>query len=278
MDRLLVGVSGSVAVLNLPAYLAALRAGVAKEVRVIMTSAAASIMPPSTVALVCDAVFLDQEPTVEKRPGHIELARWSEMFVVLPATANVIGQAANGLGANLLTTTILASQNPVDLLSERSRGHVEQARRTEERRDLAQRRTRGRRTRSRYSLRGRFRGDARKPRDAGAVRSDQGCSENSSSGPSLPLPPTPGSGSRPCQSPRHRESSGLAEFCLWLKHAPLAHPPTALDLAFCPGVSSLLRWGTHSTIPFRAPRLLHAIARTCGGRYGRRWSCERGPG
>jgi phosphopantothenoylcysteine synthetase/decarboxylase len=108
MDRLLVGVSGSVAVLNLPSYLATLRAELAREVRVIMTAAAASMLPPSTVALVCDAVFLDQEPTVEKRPGHIELARWCEMFVVLPATANVIGQTANGLASNLLTTTILA--------------------------------------------------------------------------------------------------------------------------------------------------------------------------
>lgn len=113
MDRLLVGVSSSVAVLNLPAYLAVLRADLAREVRVIMTHAAASILPPSTVALVCDGVFLDQRPTTEKRPGHIELARWGEMFAVLPATANVIGQAANGLGANLLTTTILASQKPV---------------------------------------------------------------------------------------------------------------------------------------------------------------------
>src|SRR5919107_3392630 len=113
MDRLLVGVSGSVAVLNIPSYLATLRADLAREVRVIMTSAAASMMPPSTVALVCDGVFLDREPTVEKRPGHIELARWCEMFVVLPATANVIGQTANGLGSNLLTTTILASPNPI---------------------------------------------------------------------------------------------------------------------------------------------------------------------
>ena len=113
MDRLLVGVSGSVAVLNLPAYLATLRADLAGEVRVIMTRQAALMLPPSTVALLCDRVFLDQEPTVEKRPGHIELARWGEMFVVLPATANVIGQAANGLGSNLLTTTILASPGPV---------------------------------------------------------------------------------------------------------------------------------------------------------------------
>lgn len=113
MDRLLVGVSGSVAVLNLPAYLAALRAELAREVRVIMTSAAASMLPPSTVALVCDGVFLEQRPTAEKRPGHIELARWGEMFIILPATANVIGQAANGLGSNLLTTTVLASPRPV---------------------------------------------------------------------------------------------------------------------------------------------------------------------
>ena len=113
MDRLLVGVSGSVAVLNLPSYLATLRADLAGEVRVIMTRQAALMLPPPTIALVCDEVFLDQEPTVQRRPGHMELARWAEMFVILPATANVIGQAANGLGATLLTTTILAHSKPV---------------------------------------------------------------------------------------------------------------------------------------------------------------------
>ena len=50
------GVSGSAAVLSLPSYLASLRAMLAKEVRVIMT-AAASILPPSTVALIFDGVF-----------------------------------------------------------------------------------------------------------------------------------------------------------------------------------------------------------------------------
>ena len=113
MDRLLVGVSGSVAVLNLPSYLVTLRAELASQVRVIMTRQAARMLPPSTVALICDEVFLDQEPTTAKEPGHIELARWAEMFVILPATANVIGQVANGLGSNLLTTTILAATGPV---------------------------------------------------------------------------------------------------------------------------------------------------------------------
>lgn len=79
-----------------------------------MTSAADAILPASTVAYVCDGIFLDGAgPELEKRPGHMELARWSDAFVVLPASANVIGQAANGIAPNLLTTTILASEGPV---------------------------------------------------------------------------------------------------------------------------------------------------------------------
>lgn len=113
IGRLLVGVSGSIAVLSLPSYLAGLRATLANEVKVIMTYTAASLLPPSTVALLCDGVFLDQNLTPEKRPGHMELARWCDMFVILPASANILGQAANGLATNMLTTTILASPNPV---------------------------------------------------------------------------------------------------------------------------------------------------------------------
>ncbi len=91
-----------------------LRATLAKEVRVIMTSAADAILPASTVAYVCDDVFLDgAHLELQKRPGHMELARWSDVFVVMPASANVIGQAANGIAPNLLTTTILACANPV---------------------------------------------------------------------------------------------------------------------------------------------------------------------
>lgn len=113
IERLLVGVSGSIAVLNLPTYLVALRATFAAEVRVIMTGGAARLLPPSTVALVCDEVLLDEHPTVQKKPGHIELANWADMFLVLPASANTIGQVANGLAHNLLTTTVLASRTPV---------------------------------------------------------------------------------------------------------------------------------------------------------------------
>lgn len=107
------GVSGSAAVFNLLSYLVVLRAALAEEVRVIMTPAAHAMLPASTVALVCDGVFVDNAPTLEKRPGHVELANWSDMFLILPASANMLGQAANGIASNLLTTTILASPRPV---------------------------------------------------------------------------------------------------------------------------------------------------------------------
>ncbi len=113
MERLLVGVSGSAAVFNLLSYLVVLRGTLTKEVRVIMTAAADALLPATTVAHVCDGVFIDDPPSVEKRPGHLELARWAEAFVILPASANLLGQAANGLAPNLLTTTILASAEPV---------------------------------------------------------------------------------------------------------------------------------------------------------------------
>ena len=111
IDKLLVGVSASIAILSLPSYLAYLRATLAREVRVIMTSNAAGLLPPSTVALLCDEVFLDGI-SPQKRPGHMELARWCDMFLILPASADVLGQAANGLAPNLLTTTVLASPKP----------------------------------------------------------------------------------------------------------------------------------------------------------------------
>jgi phosphopantothenoylcysteine synthetase/decarboxylase len=113
IDRLLVGASGSVAVLGLQSYLAAFKALVAREVRVIMTDAAAGLLPPSTVALFCDGVFIDERPALQRRPGHVELARWCDAFVAIPATVNLLGQAAHGLAPNLLTSTILASPVPV---------------------------------------------------------------------------------------------------------------------------------------------------------------------
>lgn len=104
--RLLIGACGAANILNLPAYVHALQDSGRNEVRVVMTAAAASIIPASSVRLVCDVVFSDGPDRFD--PGHVRIARWAEQLVVLPATAHMLGQVANGLAGNLLASVALA--------------------------------------------------------------------------------------------------------------------------------------------------------------------------
>ncbi|MER7762994.1 flavoprotein [Streptomyces sp. NPDC097619] len=111
--RLLLGVCGSGNVLALPQYLMDLRTGLGPEVeiRMVMTPAAAALLPPATMRLLCEAVHCDGED--EFTTGHVALADWAERIVVLPATADLLGQAAHGLAAGLLGSVLLAHEDPV---------------------------------------------------------------------------------------------------------------------------------------------------------------------
>jgi len=51
--------------------------------------------------------------TQESEIGHINLADSADLFVIAPATANIIGKIANGIADDLLTTVIMATQAPV---------------------------------------------------------------------------------------------------------------------------------------------------------------------
>ncbi|MEV0390016.1 flavoprotein [Nonomuraea sp. NPDC050643] len=106
--NLLIGACGAANVMNLPSYLLALRRLPALRVQVIMTATAATFLPPRTVRLVSDAVFCEGENNFD--PGHARLARWADHFIVLPATAHVLAQAAQGCAGSLLTATLLAYQ------------------------------------------------------------------------------------------------------------------------------------------------------------------------
>jgi phosphopantothenoylcysteine synthetase/decarboxylase len=109
--RVLFGVCGSGNVLALPQYLMALRAGLDVHVRIVMTRSAAALVPATTLRLVCEEVFCDGQD--ELTVGHVSLATWAERFVVLPATANMLGQAAHGLASGLLSSALLAYEYPV---------------------------------------------------------------------------------------------------------------------------------------------------------------------
>jgi phosphopantothenoylcysteine synthetase/decarboxylase len=113
--NLLVGVTGSISVVSIPGHIAFLRRGMVENVRVILTESAAKMISPATFeAYAGQAAFTD---SFESRDGihvpHIDLTRDADLFLIMPATANVIAKAALGIADDLLTTAILACAAPV---------------------------------------------------------------------------------------------------------------------------------------------------------------------
>jgi phosphopantothenoylcysteine decarboxylase / phosphopantothenate---cysteine ligase len=113
-ENLLLGISGSFHAVYTFAYLEAFRS-VADRVRVIMTQSARTMVDSRPVSIFTqEPVFSDLwDEALSVRAPHIQLTRWADLFLVLPATADIIGKAANGIANDLLSTAILASPQPV---------------------------------------------------------------------------------------------------------------------------------------------------------------------
>jgi phosphopantothenoylcysteine decarboxylase/phosphopantothenate--cysteine ligase len=113
--NLLVGVTGSVGAVTLPNYLLLLKQYFAKEIHVMMSRAAQKFVPPYTMRLLSGhKVFTDSfEMSADVRIPHIELTKDADLFLIMPATANIIGKAANGICDDLISTCIVASRAPV---------------------------------------------------------------------------------------------------------------------------------------------------------------------
>jgi phosphopantothenoylcysteine decarboxylase/phosphopantothenate--cysteine ligase len=109
--RILVGVSGGVAAYKSAELVRRLRQAGA-EVRVMMTPSAMQFITPLTLQALSGKPVHSQllDPAAEAGMGHIELARWAEVILIAPATANVIARLAQGLADDLLTTVCLASE------------------------------------------------------------------------------------------------------------------------------------------------------------------------
>ncbi len=114
--KVLLGVSGGIAAYKAAELIRGLRTREA-EVRVVMTAAAQSFITPLTLqALSGNEVRSDLlDPGAEAGMDHIELARWADLVLVAPATANQMARLAAGLADDLLTTLILATTAPVML-------------------------------------------------------------------------------------------------------------------------------------------------------------------
>ena len=112
--QILLGITGGIAAYKSAELVRRLRDAGA-TVRVVMTPAACEFITPLTLqALSGHAVHLELLDTAaEAAMGHIELARWAELILIAPASADFMARLAAGIADDLLSTLCLATKAPV---------------------------------------------------------------------------------------------------------------------------------------------------------------------
>ena len=111
--KIVLGITGGIAAYKAAELTRALiRAGA--QVRVIMTKSAMEFITPLTMQTLSQGpVYTDMfAPTDQYDMAHIALADFVDVFVIAPATGNVIGKIASGIADDLLTTTVMAQNKP----------------------------------------------------------------------------------------------------------------------------------------------------------------------
>ncbi len=109
-----VGVTGGIAAYKACELVSLLKKAGA-DVHVVLTAHAAHFVTPLTLETLSGnrAVTDMFDPVNEWEIGHISLAKRSDMFVVAPATANIVGKLACGIADDFLSTTLMATRAPV---------------------------------------------------------------------------------------------------------------------------------------------------------------------
>ncbi|MGK4474781.1 bifunctional phosphopantothenoylcysteine decarboxylase/phosphopantothenate--cysteine ligase CoaBC [Aeromonas molluscorum] len=108
--RILLGVSGGIAAYKSAELVRRLKEQGA-EVRVVMTRSAKEFITPLTLQAVSGNPVADSllDPAAEAGMGHIELAKWADLVLIAPASANLMARMAAGMADELLTTLCLAT-------------------------------------------------------------------------------------------------------------------------------------------------------------------------
>lgn len=107
------GVTGSIAAYKI-ANLASMLVKLHADVHVIMTQNATNFINPITFeTLTSNKCLVDTfDRNFQFNVEHVALAKRADIFMVAPASANVIGKIANGIADDMLTTTIMACKAP----------------------------------------------------------------------------------------------------------------------------------------------------------------------
>ena len=112
--KIVLGVTGGIAAYKAIALTSKLSQAGA-TVQVILTAGAQKFVTPlSFQAISRQPVYVDTFDELDSgKIQHIDLADWADLFIIAPATANMIGKYANGIADDMLSTTLLATTAPV---------------------------------------------------------------------------------------------------------------------------------------------------------------------
>lgn len=111
--NILIGITGGIAAYKACELIRMFKKNNA-NVKVVVTPNAFEFVTELTLeTLSQNQVFSDQFDTNEKKPEHIALCDWADVFVIAPASANTLGKIANGICDNLLTSLACAFQKQI---------------------------------------------------------------------------------------------------------------------------------------------------------------------
>ena len=126
--HILLGVTGGIAAYKAPELVRRLRDAGA-DVRVVLTPAAAAFVTPLTLQAVSGRPVHQHllSAEAESGMGHIELARWADLILVAPATADFMARLAHGFADDLLAACCRASRAPLAIAPAMNAGMWENA-------------------------------------------------------------------------------------------------------------------------------------------------------
>ena len=112
--KILLAISGGIAAYKCPELVRRLKER-GMQVKVVMTQSAQSFVTPLSLQAVSGEPVSDSllDPSAEAAMGHIEFAKWADLVLVAPASANIIAKMTQGIADDLLTTLLLATPSKV---------------------------------------------------------------------------------------------------------------------------------------------------------------------
>lgn len=113
--KITIGICGGIAAYKVASLVSLLKKQENIDIQIIMTKAATNFITPLTLeTLSKNKVVIDMfEENNNEYVGHIKYGQDTDLLVIVPASANIIGKTANGIADDMLTSTIIAATSPI---------------------------------------------------------------------------------------------------------------------------------------------------------------------